>query len=298
VRLFGSGFLLSLSMCLDLGVVNVLIITTAVRRGARAALILGIGSAVGDLVYFALSALGAVTALRWRPARVALWLGGTVILLVLAARSLRDAWRRRPAIDEDAAAGARKSGLGDFATGLAMALASPTAILWFAAVGGSVIASHAGERGAVVPFAAGFFVAGVVWSAVLAAAAARFRGGLAGTLGRVLALASAALFIYFAATVFLRGPNAGQAFRAETTRQSPRPAASPAHSTGKSSPRMAVINPPTSTGFRRAHVGRLGRANRAASSDWQTQTAGVAQSVSSTVKPSSRRSLPRVAPEK
>ncbi|HVX94421.1 MAG TPA: LysE family transporter [Polyangia bacterium] len=215
MRTFGSGFLLSLSVCLDLGLVNVAILRTALRHGARPAFWVGLGSCFGDLTYFALSAVGVTALLAWPPARWALWLGGTAVLLVLTARALRDAIRPRPfplGEPEAATQGGRAAGRDLrfrrlFPLGLALALASPTAILWFAAVGGEIIASSvgAGQRRALVPFVAGFFAAGVVWSLALALAAAAL-GRVGGRrVVRALSAASAVLFAYFAVVVFRDG---------------------------------------------------------------------------------------------
>src|SRR6185295_11105661 len=91
LSLFGSGFLLSLSLCLDLGTVNAAAIRLALRAGARPAFLLGLGSGLGDLVYAALSAGGISLLFRFAAVRVALWLGGTVVLLGFAARMFREA---------------------------------------------------------------------------------------------------------------------------------------------------------------------------------------------------------------
>jgi L-lysine exporter family protein LysE/ArgO len=93
----------------------------------------------------------------------------------------------------------------DFVMGLSLALASPTAILWFAAVGGGVIASFAGDKRPLAPFVGGFFFAGVVWSLGLAWSAAAL-GRVAGPkVVRVLSALSAGLFAYLAVIVFLNG---------------------------------------------------------------------------------------------
>jgi L-lysine exporter family protein LysE/ArgO len=86
-----------------------------------------------------------------------------------------------------------------------LALASPTAILWFAAVGGSVIASFGGDRRVLLPFAAGFFTAGLVWALAFAYAASSLRRILGDQLTRALSAISAVLFLYFAAMVFIAG---------------------------------------------------------------------------------------------
>jgi L-lysine exporter family protein LysE/ArgO len=206
-EIFASGFLVSLSLCLDLGLVNVTILRTALQRGPRPALWVGLGSCFGDLTYFALSALGVTALLTWGPVRWALWIGGTAVLLVLAARMVREVIRPHalaldaPGVDGQAAGSPRRC----FSLGYAVALSSPTSILWFVAVGGNIIAASAGRREALVPFVAGFFVAGVAWSFGLAYAAAALRRVGGARLVRVLSAASAALFLFLAALVFRDG---------------------------------------------------------------------------------------------
>jgi L-lysine exporter family protein LysE/ArgO len=198
------GFLLSLSLCLDLGIVNVAILRTALQRGGRAGFLVGLGSSVGDLLYFGLAALGALAVLAVPLLHWVFWLGGTAVLLFLAWRMLREVlWPHELDLGPEGAAPAGGGGL--FGRGLSLALASPTAIVWFAAVGGSVIASYGGQRRVLVPFAAGFFLAGVVWSAVLSFGAATLSRVGGRRLARALSLVSALLFLYFAVTIFLRG---------------------------------------------------------------------------------------------
>ena len=204
VRSFGSGFLLSLTLCLDLGLVNVAIVRTALRRGGRAGFLVGVGSGFGDLIYFIAALLGVAALMRAPMFRGAVWLGGTAVLLFLAAKMVREVVRPRPLDLETDGAPARRS-FGLVGWGLALALASPTAILWFAAVGGSVIAASGGTRGEVIPFAGGFFAAGVVWSACLSAAARLLARAGGRQVARSLSFVSALLFLYFAGLVFLRG---------------------------------------------------------------------------------------------
>jgi L-lysine exporter family protein LysE/ArgO len=217
-RLFASGFLLSLSLCLDLGVVNVALVRAGLTRGTSAALLLGLGSCIGDLVY-AVSSLSIVTLLlAHRQIRIALWLGGSAVLVWLALKMLKESRQPKPlaiGAGEASAAGPApqaagnpsppRTGLADFARGVVLALSSPSAILWFAAIGGSVIAAHAHERAALLPFLTGFFVAGVCWSVLMAIIAGYAHRRLGGRLVRALALASALLFAYFAIVVFVNG---------------------------------------------------------------------------------------------
>jgi L-lysine exporter family protein LysE/ArgO len=200
-----SGFLLSLSLCLDLGIVNVAILRTALRSGGMAAFLVGLGSSLGDLTYFSLSAAGAAALLARAPVRWTLWLLGTIVLLVLAWRMAREVLRPHPlALNADTDA-PHKAPLRLVGYGMSLALASPTSILWFAAVGGAAIASLGGGRGQVMWLTIGFALATVVWSALLAFAIASSRRLLGATLVRVLSALSALLFLYFGVRIFLDG---------------------------------------------------------------------------------------------
>jgi L-lysine exporter family protein LysE/ArgO len=201
---FATGFVFALSLCLDLGLVNVAVLRASLERGVAAGFLVGLGSSLGDLVYFTAAALGAAALLTWQPLRVALWLGGTVVLLVLAWRMLREA-RRPHVVDLERSPAPPGSALRLLGWGAALALASPSGILWFAAVGASVVAAAGGQRGELIPFAAGFFSGSVVWSIALAAAAVALRRVLGERLTRWLSTASAALFLLLAGWVFVRG---------------------------------------------------------------------------------------------
>src|SRR6185503_10252910 len=99
---FWTGAVFALSLCLDLGLVNAAILKTSLERGAMAGFLVGLGSGLGDLVYFSAALLGVAALLAWEPLRWALWLGGTAVLFVLAWRMLREARRARP-VNLDAA---------------------------------------------------------------------------------------------------------------------------------------------------------------------------------------------------
>jgi L-lysine exporter family protein LysE/ArgO len=199
-----TGFLLSLSLCLDLGVVNVALIQSALQRGPRPALALGIGSAVGDLIYAFLSVAAITLVLEQRAVRLALWIGGSIALGWLAVRMLRESLHVReiaPVARDDST----RAHASHFMRGLLLALASPSAILWFAAVGGSVIAATASGPQALLPFMAGFALAGVLWSIGIALVVGGARRAVGPGAIRGISLTSAALFVYLAAAVFVRG---------------------------------------------------------------------------------------------
>ena len=204
-ELFAAGFLLSLSLCADLGVVNIAMVRAGLTRGMSAALYLGLGSCLGDMTY-AVGSLSLVSLLiAHRDVRIALWIGGSAVLLWLAVKMLRETWHPRElSIGQHAVPGAIRP-MHEFARGVTLALSSPTSILWFAAVGGSVIAAHATGTAALLPFLSGFFAAGVCWTLLIATLTGYAHRRLSTTFIRALAFTSAILFCYFAAVVFLNG---------------------------------------------------------------------------------------------
>ena len=202
---FSSGFLLSLSLCLDIGVANIAMITLAMQRGCLQGFWLGLGTCFGDLCYAILAMAGMSVLLQYESVRWVLWLGGSAMLIGFAIKMIRNALSPQDALALEHTPAAT-SGKKDFMRGVFLAMSSPSAILWFAAVGGTLI-SRAGGEGALSTalFLSGFFCAGLVWSAGLCFAAAQGGRLLGQSLLRYSYIASAAIFCYFAAFVILSG---------------------------------------------------------------------------------------------
>jgi L-lysine exporter family protein LysE/ArgO len=202
--LFISGFLLSLSLCLDLGMVNVSLLRTGVQRGFMPALLIGLGSGLGDMIYACLSMAGISLLLEYIVVKWVLWLGGSAILLWMSWQMLREI-RKPKEIDLQHSIAVR-SPLKDFSWGIGLALASPSAILWFATIGGSVIASSQdGSQLSLILFLSGFFFASVVWSVAMAILAAQGGKLMGPRIIRGFSAASALLFLFFACKVFVNG---------------------------------------------------------------------------------------------
>ncbi len=203
--LFLSGALLSLSLCLDLGIVNVAMMKAGVERGVMPAFMIGLGSGVGDLVYATLSLIGISLILQFAIVRWVLWIGGTIVLLVLTVMMIRHAFGPQAIANGNAIIG-EKSAFAYVVVGISLALSSPSAILWFATVGGSVIASTAiPSKFSLLSFFGGFFAASLVWSIGLAYACHRAGQLLGPQLKRIFNILSAAVFLFFAVKVFLNG---------------------------------------------------------------------------------------------
>jgi len=203
VELFVLGAALAFSINIELGVVNVMIVRTAIDRGAWPAFLIGLGSCIGDVIWACAGALGVSALLQWPPAAWVLWLGGSAILCWFAAAALRDAVRGG-SID-DSSPLRRANGVGAVVLGLGIALGSPTLILWTATVGGSVVASQAKSIEGFLPFIAGFATAAVLHSAALAGVVGATRRFTGPRTIRSVSLISALMFAAFAVGIFVDG---------------------------------------------------------------------------------------------
>ena len=203
MEIFLLGAALAFSINIELGVVNVMIVRTAIDRGAWPAFLIGLGSCIGDVIWACAGALGVSALLAWPPAAWLLWLGGSGILCWFAAAALRDAVRGG-SIDESSPL-RRANGLGAVALGLGIALGSPTLILWTATVGGSVVASQATSVAGFIPFISGFAIAAVLHSAVLSGVVGATRRFTGPRTIRAVSLISALMFAAFAIGIFVDG---------------------------------------------------------------------------------------------
>ncbi|MCD9025920.1 LysE family translocator [Cohnella sp. NL03-T5] len=201
---FIKGFLFSLALCLDLGVVNIAIMKTGMDRGFTASFRIGFGSCFGDAFYLSLALFGWTAVFHYLTVQWVLWIGGTLVLLWFTVNMIRDTIKPKK-LSTDGETIKSRSGWGDILVGAGLAISSPTLILSFAAIAGSVVADLDIQDGNVLAaFVIGFVMAGIVWSLTIA-----WLGSQAKKVGtsalRVLSLLSAILFLGFAVNLFWNG---------------------------------------------------------------------------------------------
>ncbi|WP_233850958.1 LysE family translocator [Paraburkholderia sp. HD33-4] len=207
--MMSDGFFLSLSLCLDIGLVNVAIISLTLSHGFRPGFWLGLGSCVGDLIYATLALAGMAALLQFESVRWVVWIGGAAILLFLTWKMAREAMfpATAPAVaGEETAATPHQSPWRGFVRGVLLAVSSPSAILWFAAVGGALIA----KAGATSPttaliFLGGFFLGGLCWTLFICGLGSQGRKRAGTGLLRACHVLSALLFAYFSYSVIVNG---------------------------------------------------------------------------------------------
>ncbi|MFC3345354.1 LysE family translocator [Paenibacillus abyssi] len=202
---FITGFLFSLSLNFDLGIVNVAAIKAGMEKGFKPSFLLGFGSCFGDLFYLTLALLGMTVIFEFTWVKWVLWIGGTVILLYLALRMLKDTIKPKPIDAANVQSGSEKA-WKNIVFGAGLTLSSPTVIIWFAVVAGPIVAGlHLDKPAILFIFIIGFFTAGLLWSLVIAAVSSSTGKRLGTRFVRGLSLISALLFLFFAGKVFIDG---------------------------------------------------------------------------------------------
>jgi L-lysine exporter family protein LysE/ArgO len=204
VYAFVKGFLFSIALCLDLGVVNLAIMKTGLDRGFGASLRIGIGSCFGDAFYMSLALLGWTAVFHFLAVQWVLWIGGTLVLLWLARNMIRDTIKPKN-LNTDGEAMNSRSAWSDLVIGAALALSSPTLILSFVAIAGPVVADlDIRDSEVLISFVVGFVTAGVLWSIMIALLGSQSKR--VGTNAvRILSMLSAILFLGFAGKLFWDG---------------------------------------------------------------------------------------------
>ncbi|MGH8781331.1 LysE family translocator [Paraburkholderia sp.] len=207
--MLSDGFFLSLSLCLDIGLVNVAVISLTLTHGFRPGFWLGLGSCFGDLLYASLALAGMAALLQFDAVRWIVWLGGAAILLFLTWKMAREALYPASAPPVEGEADTRAPHLSawrGFVRGALLAISSPSAILWFAAVGGALIAKAGATTLTTAPvFLGGFLLGGLCWTLFLCGLASHGRKRAGTGLLRACHVLSALLFAYFSYSVIVNG---------------------------------------------------------------------------------------------
>ena len=157
--LFLSAVGLAIAFCAPPGAVTAEALRRGLARGFRAALLLELGSLIGDATWAAIALIGAAVLVQHTAVRVMLGALGAFFLLRLAWSALRDA--RAGAMPKAGAS----TDHGDFTTGAVVSLTNPFAVAFWLGVGGAMAAvGVADPRPAhFAVFFAGFMLGAVAW---------------------------------------------------------------------------------------------------------------------------------------
>lgn len=154
-----SSVALAIAFCAPPGVVTAESIRRGLARGYVPALLVQLGSLIGDATWAFIALAGAAFLVQNTAARLLLGLVGAAFLLYLAWAALCDA--RRGGLPAAQHATAR----GDFAAGAFLSLSNPFAVAFWLGAGGSVITASVPNPQAIhfVVFFIFFLLGGLAW---------------------------------------------------------------------------------------------------------------------------------------
>lgn len=157
----GFGLILQISV----GPVCIAVLHKGIDQGFRHAFAMAWGAASADALYIFLSAVGVSALLQLEPARIALGLGGALLLVVFGLRYLlAPASTARAEHRSD-------SLLRSYAYGTALTLTNPLTILFWAGVLGAMLSTRTFDQsGGMALFAAGCVTATLVFLTAVALA--------------------------------------------------------------------------------------------------------------------------------
>lgn len=172
--LLASALLLGLVFSATPGAVNAESLRRGIARGFRPALLVQLGSLMGDMVWTVVALTGTAFLVQNRPVALVLGIVGACFLLRQAFAALREA--ARGSMLQDFPSHAR----GDFLMGAFFSLTNPFAVAFWLGLGAGVAATAHASLPATVGFFAGFFAGAAIWCvgfAVLVSVGRRYAHG-------------------------------------------------------------------------------------------------------------------------
>jgi len=195
LTIFFSALVFGFVFCLSPGAVLAETLRRGLLHGFRPALLVQVGSLVGDAVWAVIGLTGIALLMQHDAVRVPLTAVCALYLAWLGARSLLDAWRL-PAAD-NAPAG---SGQNALAVGATISLANPKNIVYWGALGSALsgIVGATPSHGQTLMFFAGFMLASVLSCFLTAALVNLLRQNASPVWQRVSYAACGLVLIYLA----------------------------------------------------------------------------------------------------
>jgi len=184
------------------GAVNAESIRRGIAHGFRPALLVQVGSLLGDVAWAVLALAGLALVLRDATLRAALGVGGGLILLLFAVGALRSAWRPDPA-----GSAPPRTGASSLATGVVLSIANPFGPVFWLGVGGGLAAGGIADEtipGAVA-FVGSFAAGALAWAMGLSALLAFGRRWATPLVFRVVDLAVGLAFGWFGIALLVEG---------------------------------------------------------------------------------------------
>ena len=165
MRDFFQGLGFGLILQISVGPVCIAVLHKGIAQGFCHAFAMAWGAAVVDALYIVFSMVGVSALLQFEPARMAIGIGGALLLLFFGFRYLRAPANMAQAEHRD------ESPLKSFAYGVVLTLTNPLTILFWAGVLGAMMSTRRFDQpGGMVYFAIGCVTATLLFLTAVAVA--------------------------------------------------------------------------------------------------------------------------------
>jgi threonine/homoserine/homoserine lactone efflux protein len=199
--LFLSSFILAIAFCAPPGVITAETVRRGAARGFFPALLVQLGSLVGDTTWAVIALTGLAFVVQNNLAKIVLSLVGILLMLKLAWGAIRDAREGK-----ELAAYTSHTHRGDFTNGAFLSLGNPMNIVFWTGLGTTVFASISGRPQPTdfAIFFAGFLCGAVLWCFIMAGIVAWGRKFVTPTFFRWVNFACAVALGFFAVQLGLK----------------------------------------------------------------------------------------------
>ena len=166
LAIFLAAMLFGLAFCASPGAVFSETLRRGLTGGFRPALLVQLGSLIGDAVWALIGLTGLVLLLAQDGVRVPLTIACAAYLVWLGIQGLRDAWQ--PPTQEE---GSAQQGRNAFGAGALLSLSNPKNIVFWGALGSALagIVEGTPSQAQMAVFFAGFMLASLLWCFICAA---------------------------------------------------------------------------------------------------------------------------------
>ena len=166
LTIFLAAMLFGLAFCASPGAVFSETLRRGLTGGFRPALLVQLGSLIGDAVWALIGLTGLVLLLIQDSVRVPLTIACAAYLVWLGIQGLRDAWQ--PPTQEE---GSAQQGRNAFGAGALLSLSNPKNIVFWGALGSALagIVEGTPSQAQMMVFFAGFMLASLLWCFICAA---------------------------------------------------------------------------------------------------------------------------------
>jgi L-lysine exporter family protein LysE/ArgO len=200
-----AAFIVGMTHAVPPGPITFEVLRRGAAEGLISALKVDVGAVAADAVFFILIVIGLTQVINNQYGRLALWLGGSGLLMFLGIRGVWKAMAVRKKMAEAALSESKRKDTPPLLTGFMICITSPFAIIWWTSIfAGSMTLFNTDTLTMVLVFT-GIAIACLAWYALIGLSGRLSRSLFSPGITQVLSLICSGMMIIFALLLLYRG---------------------------------------------------------------------------------------------